>query len=176
MYVTTALNAFWALLSAYAGSGVQFAGRFELPPAPAAYRDPVPALPGPLEGALRASGVRLYSHQAEVLRLARAGWDVVLATPTASGKTLAFCLPVFETLYRDPGATALFLYPMKALAYDQLAAVRALDEAAGLGLGVAVYDGDTPDASRRQIRESSRLVLSNLLLPPNSRMRGGITG
>jgi len=128
---------------------------------PAQYGTPNPPLPDRLAGMLARRGIRLYSHQAEVLELARTGCDVVLCTPTASGKTLSFCLPVFEALLRDPEATALFLYPMKALAYDQLAAVRGFEGDAGLELGVEVYDGDTPDSRRREIRERSRVVLSN---------------
>ncbi|MBC7105387.1 MAG: DEAD/DEAH box helicase, partial [Firmicutes bacterium] len=145
----------------YPGGGVQVAGVHEEEPLPARYGTPDPPLPGSLEGMLARRGIRLYCHQAEVLNLARAGRDAVLCTPTASGKTLSFCLPVFEALLRDPEATALFLYPMKALAYDQLAAVRGFESGAGLDLGVEVYDGDTPDSKRRKIRERSRVVLSN---------------
>lgn len=157
----TTLDAFRSLLAAYPGGGVQLAGVHEEGPLPAQYGAPDPPLPDRLAAMLARRGIRLYSDQAEVLELARAGYDVVLCTPTASGKTLAFCLPVFEALIRDPGATALFLYPMKALAYDQLAAVRGFERDAGLELGVAVYDGDTPDSKRREIRERSRVVLSN---------------
>jgi DEAD/DEAH box helicase domain-containing protein len=155
------LEAFWSLLAAYPGDGIQLAGTYAEEPVAARYGEPAAPLPPALSGMLAVRGVRLYSHQAEVLELSRDGSDVVLCTPTASGKTLAFCLPVFEALIRDPEATALFLYPMKALAYDQLAAVRGFERDAGLELGVAVYDGDTPDSKRREIRERSRVVLSN---------------
>lgn len=155
------LDAFRSLLTAYPGGGVQLAGVHEERPLPAQYGTPNPPLPNHLAGMLAQRAIRLYSHQVEVLELTRNGCDVVLCTPTASGKTLSFCLPVFETLLRDPEATVLFLYPMKALAYDQLAAVRGFERDAGLELSVAVYDGDTPDSRRREIRERSRVVLSN---------------
>ncbi|MEV1287759.1 DEAD/DEAH box helicase [Micromonospora sp. NPDC049679] len=99
-----------------------------------------------------------WQHQAEAAELAYAGQHVVLATGTASGKSLAYQLPALATLLTDPRATVLYLAPTKALAADQLRAV------AGLGLdGVrpASYDGDTPRAEREWIRQHSRFVLTN---------------
>ncbi|KMY66418.1 hypothetical protein AAU61_18070 [Desulfocarbo indianensis] len=120
-------------------------------------------LPEQLNRALAASGVeRLYSHQALALALARSGRDVVVATPTASGKTLVYALPVLERLYRDPQAKALFLFPLKALEQDQLSALNDLALTAGLGPAAAVYDGDTPPGKRKRLRESPPpVIISN---------------
>lgn len=142
----------------YAG---QISDVVQTPPKPPSYADPHPPLEPALARYLAARRIRLYSHQAEVLRLARAGKNVVLTTATASGKTLAFTLPVLEVLARDPAATALYLYPMKALAYDQLATFRRMERDTGIPLSPAVYDGDTPREERSAIRARSRLVLTN---------------
>ncbi|MFC1834237.1 DEAD/DEAH box helicase [Thermodesulfobacteriota bacterium] len=110
---------------------------------------------------IRASGIEsLYSHQAEAVRLSLQGENVVLATPTASGKTLAYQLSVINSLIRDPKATALFLFPLKALERDQRDAF--VDMGYPLGLTAAVYDGDTPDWERRKIRkEPPRVIVTN---------------
>ena len=89
----------------------------------------------PVERALAASGAeRLYTHQAEAINAALAGQNVVVATSTASGKTLCFNVPVLEALARDPLARALYIYPTKALAQDQLGKWHALAKAAGEGI------------------------------------------
>jgi DEAD/DEAH box helicase domain-containing protein len=86
-----------------------------------------PPLPKQIESGLKAQGIeRLYSHQARALKLARQGRDLVVSTPTASGKTLVYALPVLENLIQDPSAKALFLFPLKALGQDQLAALNQL--------------------------------------------------
>jgi DEAD/DEAH box helicase domain-containing protein len=103
----------------------------------------------------------LYSHQAQALRLGMAGRDLILATSTASGKTLSFGLPVLDALARDDNATALFLYPLKALTHDQLEVLLAMERASGVDLLPAVYDGDTPRIRRPRVRQESRIVLSN---------------
>lgn len=118
-------------------------------------------LPPALQGYLKRNKIRLYTHQTDVVRLVRAGSNVALVTATASGKTLAFTLPVFEELLAEPEGTALFLYPMKALSYDQLKDMEELEKETGINLNSAVYDGDTPKAKRKSIRENSRLILSN---------------
>ena len=82
-----------------------------------------------------------------------------MTTPTASGKTLAFTLPVLEALALDGGATALYLYPTKALANDQLRVLQAAEAASGLSVNPAVYDGDTPASRRPGLRQRSRIVL-----------------
>ncbi len=109
-------------------------------------------------GALTARGVTgLWSHQAEAFAASVAS-DVVVTTGTASGKSLAFNLPVLDQLCRDPLARALYLYPTKALAQDQ---ARALAELAVPGVRPAIYDGDTPREARGAIRRSANLVLTN---------------
>ncbi|MDD1656363.1 MAG: DEAD/DEAH box helicase, partial [Methanomicrobiales archaeon] len=112
-------------------------------------------------GYLDQKGIRLYTHQVQALDRIREGKHLVLTTPTASGKTLAFTLPVLERLLADPDATALFLYPTKALANDQLKAIRELAEGIGVAADPAIYDGDTPASRRPRIREHSRIILSN---------------
>ena len=127
-----------------------------------------------LRAALKRRGIeQLYSHQAEAVTSALAGDpSITVVTPTASGKTLCYVLPVLQALLRDPDATALFLFPTKALAHDQLAEIEdwmgevaafegaGVDGLAGAGF-VAAYDGDTPSAERRRIRQNARAVLSN---------------
>ena len=107
---------------------------------------------------LREAGIEtLWSHQAEALAAAREG-HVMVVTGTASGKSLAFNLPVLDTLARDPRARALYLYPTKALAQDQ---ARKLAQLGGRRLRHAIYDGDTPREERAAIRRRSNLILSN---------------
>lgn len=103
----------------------------------------------------------LYRHQAEALARFRDGDDLFLSTPTASGKTWAFLLPMLEVLARDEEATALLFYPLKALSQDQWAVIDRADRESGLDLLPAVYDGDTPRTRRARIRQESRVVLTN---------------
>ncbi len=115
-----------------------------------------------LLSALAARGIEsLYRHQVQGIDAARAGKHVVIATPTASGKSLCFHLPVLDALAADPHARALYLYPTKALSRDQEHTVRALAKSAELDLGAAVFDGDTPGDARRAVRDHARLVLTN---------------
>lgn len=118
-------------------------------------------LPTPIQSYLENHHIQLYIHQTEVLEKARAGSNVALVTSTASGKTLAFMLPVFEKLLQDPYSTALLIYPMKALSYDQLKEIQQVEQKTGLDFKTAVYDGDTPKAERKTIRDNSRIILSN---------------
>src|SRR5690606_15135318 len=99
-----------------------------------------------LLAALARRGVtRPYAHQAEAIAAARAGRDVVLATATASGKSLCFHAPIVQAALDDPRSRALLLFPTKALARDQVRSLRALVSEVGPGLvGAGVYDGDTP--------------------------------
>ncbi|SBW03973.1 DEAD/DEAH box helicase domain protein [uncultured delta proteobacterium] len=120
----------------------------------------------PLGTAMRAvlerAGIsRLYSHQALATDLVRAGRDVVVATPTASGKSLIYNLPVLDRFLRDPDATSIFLFPLKALAQDQIAAFSALTDhwATDARPRISVYDGDTSDHFRRKIRENPPQIL-----------------
>jgi DEAD/DEAH box helicase domain-containing protein len=100
----------------------------------------------------------LYAHQAEAYEAAQRGGNVIVTTGTASGKTLAFNLPVLDALAADRHARALYLYPTKALAQDQ---ARSLGELGVPGVRAAIYDGDTPPERRRQIRGWANLVLTN---------------
>ena len=151
-------------------------------------------LQSPLKRALQARGIlELYSHQrecADLLHDAGAdgggarGRDVVIATSTASGKSLAYHLPVLDVLMRDGlDARALYLYPTKALARDQMADVeRLLQQSGAAELDVAVYDGDTPPAVRQAMRERGALVLTNPhmlhqgILPNHTRWQGLFAG
>ena len=140
----------------------QVSGIEPLPSRTATYAEPDPPLPGPLADLVDKNGIpRLYSHQVELLNHARAGRNVIITTATASGKTLAFNLPVFETMLDSRSATALYLYPMKAVTQDQLKVIRGFERGLGLDLLPAVYDGDTPADKRSRIRQHSRIVLSN---------------
>ncbi|MBW2456471.1 MAG: DEAD/DEAH box helicase [Deltaproteobacteria bacterium] len=115
-----------------------------------------------LTEALAARGLgQLYRHQRDAIDQARSGRHVVIATPTASGKSLCFHLPVLDAIARDPTATAIYLYPTKALARDQEQSIRGLIGAAGLDIGATVYDGDTPGDARRAARQRAQLVLTN---------------
>jgi len=143
----------------YAG---QIAGIEPLASRAPTYAVPDPPLPEPLASLIRRTGIpELYSHQVALLGHARAGRDVIITTGTASGKTLAFNLPVFETMLSSRTATALYLYPMKAVTQDQLKVLKEFEQGLGLKLNPAVYDGDTPADKRPRIRRLSRIVLSN---------------
>lgn len=132
-------------------------------PAREAQRAPVPEGLSPgVRRALAARGIdALYTHQAQAYALASAGSDVVVATPTASGKSLCFNLPVLDRLEREPAACALYLFPTKALSRDQEEALRAMMGQAGLSHGAITFDGDTPADARRTARERSGVVLTN---------------
>jgi DEAD/DEAH box helicase domain-containing protein len=105
--------------------------------------------------------IHLYSHQCDAINRIWCGKNVIMTTPTASGKTLAFNLPVFEELERDNGARALYLYPTKALSNDQLATLEQMVQFTGISARPAIYDGDTPQSKRTAIRENSRIIISN---------------
>ncbi len=133
-------------------------------PAVAAQLAPFPdALDPRLKAALVSRGVeQLYTHQAEAIEHALAGRHTVVITPTASGKTLCYNAPVLNAILQDPSSRALYLFPTKALAQDQLAELQAMCEALEpQGIGVFTYDGDTPQDARRTIRSRAHLVLSN---------------
>ena len=115
-----------------------------------------------LRDALNERGIaRLYRHQAEAIEWTRQGRNVVVVTPTASGKTLCYNLPVLNTLLRDPAARALYLFPTKALSQDQVTELHALVDLLGVDLRTSTFDGDTPAAARRTIRSSGHVVVTN---------------
>ena len=103
----------------------------------------------------------LYSHQAAAAELVRAGKDVVVVTPTASGKTLCYNLPVLNAAIENADTRALYLFPTKALAQDQLTELQDLATRLDDAFGVFTYDGDTPGDARKAIRERGHIVLSN---------------
>src|SRR5438105_3470780 len=130
-----------------------------LPPVPARFAPFPDGLDTRLTRALASRGIsQLYTHQAETIRFALAGKHVVAVTPTASGKTLGYNAPVLHAILQDPSSRALYLFPTKALAQDQLAELQAMCETLanpaggtdGAGdesppaIGVFTYDGDTP--------------------------------
>lgn len=105
--------------------------------------------------------IKLYRHQALAIEKTREDKNIIITTPTASGKTLAFNLPVLEELISDNDACALYIYPAKALSYDQLKVLRNFEDEMGLDLNPNPYDGDTPKAKRYKIRQESRIILTN---------------
>lgn len=135
-----------------------------LPPRPALLADWPSALDPRVINAVRRRGIdRLYQHQAEAVSAALAQQHITIVTATASGKTLAYNAPVLHTLLNNPTARALYLFPTKALAQDQVVAFNdlaaALDEPSKIQ--AATYDGDTPQNRRKHIRESARVIVSN---------------
>src|SRR5581483_4242047 len=133
-----------------------------LPAQPARYGPWPPALDERLRTALERRGVAaLYTHQAQAVEAALAGKHTVVVTPTASGKTLCYNLPVLDRLLRDPTARALYLFPTKALAQDQLAELQAWASSLDTPLAAYTYDGDTPGPARQAIRSAGSIVVTN---------------
>ena len=115
-----------------------------------------------LKAAYRAKGIQqLYTHQAAAAEAVHAGKNVVIVTPTASGKTLCYNLPVLDAILTNSDTRALYLFPTKALAQDQLAELYDLNQRLQNRFGVFTYDGDTPSDARKSIREKSHIVLTN---------------
>jgi DEAD/DEAH box helicase domain-containing protein len=104
---------------------------------------------------------QLYTHQAAAAEAVHGGKNVVIVTPTASGKTLCYNLPVLDSILKDMDTRALYLFPTKALAQDQLAELYDLNQRLDNRFGVFTYDGDTPSDARKAIREKSHIVLTN---------------
>jgi DEAD/DEAH box helicase domain-containing protein len=115
-----------------------------------------------LRAAYNAKGIQqLYTHQAGAAEAVHAGKNVVIVTPTASGKTLCYNLPVLNEILENEDTRALYLFPTKALAQDQLAELHDLNARLENRVGVFTYDGDTPSDARKAIREKSHVVLTN---------------
>lgn len=158
-------------------------GAVRLVPAERGRSVPLPdGLAPEVRKALEARGIRrLYTHQAEAVQAALEGRDVLQITPTASGKSLGFILPILHTLTENPDSRSLLLFPTKALAQDQLAATRQLAAAAGLGALIETYDGDTPPGLRRSAELGGRVILTNpdmlhaALLPHHTKWRALFT-
>jgi DEAD/DEAH box helicase domain-containing protein len=130
----------------------------------AARTAPIPARIDPriVELLKRRGFENLYTHQAQAIELALDGHDVMVATPTASGKTIAYTVPVLQGLFESDGAArALFLFPTKALSQDQTAGLNALVEALDAGWHASTYDGDTPPSVRRTLRDRGHMILTN---------------
>jgi DEAD/DEAH box helicase domain-containing protein len=135
-----------------------------VPAQPARFADFPEDLHPRLLEVLRSRGYeRLYTHQRAAYDAAQAGHNTVVVTPTASGKTLCYNLPVLDRILKDPDARALYLFPTKALAQDQLAELYAVVEALGEGadIGAYTYDGDTPQDARKAIRSRAHVVVTN---------------
>jgi DEAD/DEAH box helicase domain-containing protein len=132
-------------------------------PARAAQWAPFPAWVHPdLRAAYKAKGIdRLYSHQAAAAEAAHEAKNIVIVTPTASGKTLCYNLPVINAILENSDTRAIYLFPTKALAQDQLAEIHDLNQRLDNRFGVFTYDGDTPSDARKAIREKSHIVLTN---------------
>ena len=132
-------------------------------PARAPRVEPFPeSLPARLLEVLKARGfTSLYSHQAQAFTLAREGKNLVVVTPTASGKTLCYNLPILSELVENPEARALYLFPTKALSQDQLVELNRWTEQLGEEVRTFTYDGDTPQDARKAIRARGNLVITN---------------
>ena len=133
-----------------------------IPAREAEFRPMPPWVRPELVAAYRVKGIdRLYSHQAAAAELARAGKDFVVVTPTASGKTLCYNLPILNAILANTDTRALYLFPTKALAQDQLTELHDLAARVDDPFGVFTYDGDTPSDARKAIRERGHVILTN---------------
>lgn len=151
-----------ALWAEHPERGQPFIARHDSEAVAARLTDFPESVPEPLRLALRARGIeQLYSHQAQAIDAVARGEHVVVSTPTASGKTLIYNLPVLARCLAEPSARALYLFPTKALAHDQVAELDALSTAAEVACGAFAFDGDTPGDARRAIRAGARVVVSN---------------
>jgi DEAD/DEAH box helicase domain-containing protein len=137
----------------------------DLPPREPEFKAPAERISPPVAKALASLGIeKLYSHQADAIDLVRDGKNIAIVTSTASGKTLCYNIPVLEALLDDPSSTALYMFPTKALAQDQL---RALGDLAMLLPGQdrpirpGTYDGDTPRYARRKLRQDANVIMTN---------------
>jgi DEAD/DEAH box helicase domain-containing protein len=132
------------------------------PARPADYVDiPESVHPKLREALTRRNMPKLYTHQGEAFELTQTGQNVVIVTPTASGKTLCYNLPVLDLLLRNPDARAIYLYPTKALAEDQLHEFQTAVDEIGGDLRAFTYDGDTPQDARKAIRQRASVVMTN---------------
>lgn len=133
-----------------------------LPATPPRYAPFPPELDPALAQVLKQRGIgQLYSHQAEAITHALAGRHVVVVTPTASGKTLCYNLPVLQQLLKEPESRALYLFPTKALSQDQMHELHDISTRLERDIRVYTFDGDTPASARRAIRNSGHVVVTN---------------
>lgn len=133
-----------------------------IPSSPGSFA-PFPGWVNPrLRSVLQKRGIlKLYSHQAQAIDLVLSGKDVVLVTPTASGKTLCYNLPVLQKILEEPETRAIYLFPTKALAQDQMHEVHSLIGELKADIKTFTYDGDTPDDARQAIRKQGHVVVTN---------------
>lgn len=115
-----------------------------------------------IRDALAERGIhKLYSHQADAINAVNEGKSVVVVTPTASGKTMCYNLPVLNAILKDESSRALFLFPTKALSQDQTSELHEIITAAGIDIKTYTYDGDTPQSARKAIRQAGHIVVTN---------------
>lgn len=134
----------------------------ELPASEAQYQDFPPEIDPRLMDAFRRGGIsRLYSHQREAIDEVIAGKNVAVVTPTASGKTLCYNVPVLNSVLADSSSRALYLFPTKALSQDQVAELHDVVTALGVDIKTFTYDGDTPQTARKAIRSAGHIVVTN---------------
>jgi len=132
------------------------------PAAEGVYAEIPAAVDARLRAALEKRGIsRLYAHQADAFDEIARGRHVVIVTPTASGKTLCYNLPVLNRLLGEEGARAMYLFPTKALAEDQLHEFQSAVEEMGSEIRAFTYDGDTPQDARKAVRQRANVVLTN---------------
>jgi len=133
-----------------------------IPASAGEYRDFPASVDPRLVAAYRRRGIeRLYCHQAEAAEVAAQKQNLVVVTPTASGKTLCYNLPVLDAILKDPTARALYLFPTKALAQDQKAELLDLTARLGVDIKTHTFDGDTPGTARRAVRIAGQIVITN---------------
>lgn len=133
-----------------------------IPPREALYQDFPSSIDTKIKTTLERKGIyRLYSHQASAISQINLRKNVVVVTPTASGKTLCYNIPVLDAIIKDEEARALFIFPTKALAQDQLAELHGLITEAEVEIKTYTYDGDTPQSARKVIRQAGHIVVTN---------------
>jgi DEAD/DEAH box helicase domain-containing protein len=134
----------------------------EIPAKEAVYADFPDFIDERIKAALERRGVkRLYSHQASAIQAVHDGESVVVVTPTASGKTMCYNIPVMDAILKDEASRALFLFPTKALSQDQTTELHELITEAGVDVKTYTYDGDTPQSARKAIRQAGHIVVTN---------------
>lgn len=134
----------------------------ELPAREPVYAEYPQFIDNRIRSALERRGVRkLYSHQASAIQAIHDGSNVVVVTPTASGKTMCYNVPVLDAILKDEGSRALFLFPTKALSQDQTSELHELITEAGVDVKTFTYDGDTPQSARKAIRQAGHIVVTN---------------
>ena len=134
----------------------------EIPAKSAEYEDFPQGVNPRIIKALSDKGVhKLYSHQADAIKLVLEKENVAVVTPTASGKTLCYNIPVLNTILDDPSARALYLFPTKALAQDQMSELHELCELMEVDIKSFTYDGDTPANARKAVRQAGNIIITN---------------